>query len=112
MIDFYDAYKCSLNGMTPLDSMKYDKEFGYGCIRRIRQFMIEHQWEYALVTIPDGKKNVLPQLVQLVGIYKYGVELRYKTYDENEDFRQYLHIFASYTDIYCKSVELKVFGGI
>ena len=112
MIELYDALSCSLNRATPLESMKYDKEFGISCLSRIQRFLYEHEGEMALLYKADGKKVSAPKLVHMYQVSKGKVILSYKCYDPEGNFRHHLTESVSCVDIYCRDIQLKVFGNI
>ena len=106
MMQLYNVCK------TPLESVKYEKEYGYDDIIRIKRYLLIHEGEMALFYRLDGKKEPIPKIVQIYGICPFGVILRYRCYDPVGEFRQYLTESAGYVDIYCRAVQLKIFGDI
>lgn len=112
MIELYDALATSLGGRLPLDSTKYDREFSYDCLRQIQKFLYEHEGEMAILTKFEGKKILQPRLVQIYQVSPNKALLRYKCYSPDGEFRCYLTETVGCSSIFCRHVQLKVFGSI
>lgn len=110
--ELHDALSCALNNRRPLESTKYEAEFSYDCLKRIARFVSAHEGEMALFYLKDGKREVVPKLVQIVQIIPCGALVRYKCYDPEGKFRCYLTATCAWTSLYCGDAQLKIFGNI
>lgn len=112
MIELYDALSSSMGGRELIDSNRYDKEFYQDCMANLYAYLQQHEGEMAMVVRVEGKKVSLPKLVQIQKVYRDKVLLRYKVYDSNGEFRQYLTEFAICSSVYCRQVKILLFGNI
>lgn len=112
MIELYDTLTWALHNRLPLESVRYEAEYSRDCLRRIANFVASHEGEMALYFRKDGKKEVVPKLVQIHQITNSGAILRYKCYDPEGRFRTHLLAHCGWVDLYCRDSQLKIFGNI
>lgn len=112
MVELYNVLRLALHGYSPLDSMRYEKEYSWQCLRQIQRCLLQHEGEMALFMYKDGKKEIVPRLVQIYQVIPCGIVLRYKCYDPEGHFRQYLTRCVTLTDIFCGDAQLELFGNI
>lgn len=77
-------------------------------LNTIRATVYSHLGDYALF-YREEKRDMLPVLVELVRFSPYFVLVRYKTYDPEGRFRQYLYTSILFSALYCGDAKLVFF---
>lgn len=107
-IGIYDILSESLGHQLPMERQTYNESYSIGCLKRIMKYCEDCIGKHAIFYHSEGRKLAEPKLLEIVAMYPYFLVGRYCCYDPEGEFRCYLEVSISYTDLYCGSSRLEI----